>query len=390
MPLTQKESRNVRLLGNSGLNGFRNGGQVTVLKRGGEYYAFVGHMQGMGTTIVNVTDPRKPKVISQIPVPENTHSHKVRVCGDVMLVNNEQLSGKKWEAGLRLYDISDPARPIETSFFQTAGKGVHRFWVDCDKKLAYISTEMDGYLKAIFVVVDFSNSRKPREVSRWWLPGQWTEGGEKPFWDTMKQSYHHHHPIVLGGRAYLGYWDAGFVILDVSDIRKPRLVSRGDYSPAYGGVFHTALPLDRPIMGRRWMIGFQESILPPAREGKKLMWVVDVTAEANPVPVATFDVPVKDPEKLDERFGPHQPHEDVHLKDNLVYAAWFGGGLRVVDISNPYQPKEVGYYLPRCECQKTVQTNDVYVDDRGLIYTIDRLERGLDILEYTGPRHGTK
>lgn len=363
---------------------------MTLAKRGGEYYAFVGHMQGMGTTIVNVTDPKKPKVISQIPVPENTHSHKVRVCGDVMLVNNEQLSGKNWEAGLRLYNITDPAKPIETSFFQTAGKGVHRFWVDCDKKLAYISTEMEGYLKAIFVVVDFSNPRKPREVSRWWLPGQWTEGGEKPIWDTKKKSYHHHHPIVLGNRAYLGYWDAGFVILDISDIRKPRFVSRSDYSPAYGGVFHTALPIDRPIYGRRWMIGFQESLVPPTREGKKLMWVIDITAEENPVPVATFDVPAKDPGKIDDRFGPHQPHEDVQLKDDLVYAAWFGGGLRVVDISNPYRPKEVGYFLPKCDRQRMVQTNDVYVDDRGLIYTIDRLERGFDILEYTGPRHGIK
>ena len=94
MPLTQTRSRNVRLLGNSDLNGFGNGGQVTVAKRGGEYIAFVGHMQGMGTSIVDVTDPTNPRVISKIPAPENTHSHKVRVCGDVMLVNNEQLNGK--------------------------------------------------------------------------------------------------------------------------------------------------------------------------------------------------------------------------------------------------------------------------------------------------------
>jgi len=33
-----------------------------------------------------------------------------------------------------------------------------------------------------------------------------------------------------------------------------------------------------------------------------------------------------------------------------------------------------------------IQTNDVFVDDRGLVYIIDRLHGGLDILEYTGPR----
>jgi hypothetical protein len=135
------------------------------------------------------------------------------------------------------------------------------------------------------------------------------------------------------------------------------------------------------------MIGTQESLAPPTKEGKKLMWVIDITAETNPVPVATFDVPIMEPEKIVDMFGPHQPHEDVHLKDNLIYVAWFGGGLRVVDVSNPYQPKEVGYFTPICDKQKMVQTNDVFLDDRGLIYTIDRFERGLDILKYTGPRH---
>ena len=383
---TEPGSRNVWLLGNTDLDGHGDGGQVVVAPRGVEYYAYVGHMQDMGTSIVNVTDPRKPRVVSQIPAPEGTHCHKVRVCGDVMLINNEQVSGKKWEAGLRLFDVSDPSKPVETGFFQTAGKGVHRFWVDPEKKLAYISAEMEGYLKAIFVVVDFSDPRRPREVSRWWLPGQWTAGGEEPTWDPKKRSFWHHHPVVLGDRAYLGYWDAGFIILDIANIKKPRFVSRSDYSPAYGGIFHTALPVDRPILGRKWMIGTQESLAPPAKEGKKLMWIIDITAEENPVPVATFDVPIDDPSKIDDRFGPHQPHEDVHLKDNLVYVSWFGGGLRVVDVSDPYQPREVGHFLPKCDHQKMAQTNDVFVDDRGLIYIIDRFHRGLDILEYTGPR----
>ena len=45
------------------------------------------------------------------------------------------------------------------------------------------------------------------------------------------------------------------------------------------------------------------------------------------------------------RFGAHQPHEHVG-KDNLVYAAWFSGGLRIIDISSPYRPEEVGHYIP--------------------------------------------
>jgi hypothetical protein len=344
-------------------------------------------MKDMGTSILEVTDPGELEVVSQIPISENNHSHKVRVCGDLILVNREQLGGgRPYEAGLKIYDVSDPSDPTEISFFQTGGRGVHKYWVDCDERLAYISTEMDGYLGAIFMIVDFSDPGDPSEVSRWWIPGQWVEGGEEPSWDTSR-SYRLHHPVVLGDRAYLGYWDAGFVILDIGDIQRPEMISRRNYSPPYGGAFHTALPVDREIVGRRWLVVFQESLRPYSMEGRKLMWMVDITAEENPVPVSTFQVPVEGSSATEGRFGPHQPHEDLSFKDDLIYASWFGGGLRVVSVADPYRPEEVGYYIPPTpKGQTMIQTNDVFVDDRGLVYIIDRLHGGLDILEYTGPR----
>lgn len=386
MSYSNPRSWNLELLGHSNLNGYGNGGQVTVTRRGSDYYAFVGHMKDMGTSILNVTNPREPKILAQIPISENTHSHKVRVCGELMLVNNEQLGGyAPFEAGLRIFDISDPSKPEEISFFETGGSGVHRFWSDCETRRAYISTEMDGYMEALFMVVDVSDTEKPQELSRWWLPGQWTEGGEEPNWDPGKESYRHHHPVVLGDRAYLGYWDAGFIILDISNIRKPRMISRSDYSPPYGGTFHTALPVNREIMGRKWLIVFQESTALYNMEGKKIMWIVDITDETNPVSVATFQVPVEGFNIEKGRFGPHQPYEDVQVRGDLIYATWFSAGLRVVNIANPYRPVEVGYFIPEPEGQEPIQTNDVFVDDRGFIYIIDRLERGLDILKYTGP-----
>jgi hypothetical protein len=72
----------------------------------------------------------------------------------------------------------------------------------------------------------------------------------------------------------------------------------------------------------------------------------------------------------------------VERESNLVYAAWFSGGLRVIDISNPYKPREVGHYIPRPEQGVPfAQSNDVFVDERGLIYLIDRV-KGLDILRH--------
>jgi hypothetical protein len=374
---------NIRHVGHHGLEGHGNGGQVHVSRRGDEYYAFIGHMKNMGTSIVDVTNVANPRIVSQVPVPVNTHSHKVRVCGDYMLVNREQVgSGEPFEAGLKFYDISDINQPREISFFKTGGRGVHKFWVDCSKKFAYISTELDGYLGAILMIIDFRDPYNPTEVSRWWLPGQWIEGGETPTWNTSEHSYRLHHPVVLGNRAYLGYWDAGYIILDISDIHNPRMISHCNYTPPYGGAFHTALPIEREIMGRSWLVVFQESLAPYHLEGKKLMWMVDITYEENPVPVSTFQVPVEGFNLELDRFGPHQPHEDTNLRNNLVYAAWFGGGLRVIDVSDPYQPNEIGFYVPTAPTgQSMIQTNDVYVDDRDVIYIIDRYNRGLDLLE---------
>ena len=381
-------SRNVSLLCHSDLNGHGNGGQVSVAKRGGSYYAYVGHMLGMGTSIVDVTDPGAPEVVAQIPIGENNHSHKVRVCGDLIIVNAEQLgAGRPFEAGLRIYDVSDPSNPEEVSFFETGGRGVHKYWVDCEERLAYISTEDEGYVGAFFMAVDFSEPEAPREVSRWWIPGQWVGGGEEPSWDIGRLSYRLHHPVVLGDRAYLGYWDAGYVILDISDLGSPKMVSRRNYSPPYGGAFHTALPIDREIDGRRWLVVFQESLRQYNAEGLKLMWMVDVTDEDNPVSVSTYRVPTEGFDLDRGRFGPHQPHEDLQVTDDLIYAAWFSGGLRVVSIADPFRPVEVGHYIPPTpKGQTSIQTNDAFVDDRGLVYIIDRLNRGLDILEYTGPR----
>ena len=70
--------------------------------------------------------------------------------------------------------------------------------------------------------------------------------------------------------------------------------------------------------------------------------------------------------------------------DQIVLGTFFNGGLRAYDISNPYQPKEVGAFVPPAPKGTpvgAVQLNDVFVDEREIVYTVDRHTGGLYTLE---------
>ena len=72
--------------------------------------------------------------------------------------------------------------------------------------------------------------------------------------------------------------------------------------------------------------------------------------------------------------------------DDLLCLTWFNAGLRILDWSNPFEPKEVGYYIPAGKKERFCpQTNEVFVDrETGLKYISDRWGLGLHILEFAG------
>jgi hypothetical protein len=79
--------------------------------------------------------------------------------------------------------------------------------------------------------------------------------------------------------------------------------------------------------------------------------------------------------------GCHQPSE--RFTGTVIPFAWFAQGLRLVDIADPFAPREVGHYLPDPpDAGARLSSNDVTIDDRGLIYLVDRV-RGVDIIETT-------
>ncbi len=197
--------------------------------------AYIAHMSTGGITLVDVGNPHAPKVLSKVASPPNTHSHKVQVSGDVMLINNERLGNvESWTAGIRVFDIADKTAPREIGFMPTTGKGAHRMWF-VDGKYAHVTAQPEGFTDCIYLILDLSDPTSPTEVGRFWLPGMWEAGGEKPTWEESKKVRAHGPPYVCGDQAYLGWTDGGFTIIDISDYSKPRMVAHMSWCPPLAG-----------------------------------------------------------------------------------------------------------------------------------------------------------
>jgi hypothetical protein len=152
------------------------------------------------------------------------------------------------------------------------------------------------------------------------------------------------------------------------------------------GFTHTALPL----LSRETLIVTDESVQPGAKDWPKPAWVVDMHDETRPMIIGTLPLP--DAEGFAERggrFGAHNLHENYpspqsFRSEDLVFGAFFNAGVRVYDVRDPYQPQEVAWYIPPMpegSSRPTAQVNDVFVDDRGIVFAVDRHAGGLYALE---------
>jgi hypothetical protein len=370
----------LRLVGHHDLGGHGDGMQVL---RSGDAL-FVGHFgtSGMGTSILDVSDPAAPKLVRQWPAPPNTHTHKVQVAEGLLLVNHEVFPygsdpppGER-SAGMAVYRLDDPFEPAPAGFWESTGRGVHRI-VWTGGRHAYLSATPEGYDDRIWVIVDLDDPASPTQAGRWWWPGQRRGAGERPTWPAG-QRIAAHHALLDGRLAYLGYDDANLVVLDVSDPRRPELVGNLRWD---GGGTHTCLPLPR----RRLVVATDEQLHSGPEAPERLIRVIDVADPARPRVLAVCPPPEEAYREAGLRFGPHNLHENrpgTYASERLVFATYFNAGVRVYDLEEPTRPREVAHWVPHpAPGQPAAQSNDLLVDADGLIYVTDRVGGGLAVLE---------
>lgn len=404
-------AQNLKLIGHSDLGGYPNAGEGVGIKltpQGRRIMYLSQENWPMAFTILDVTDPADPQVVWQLPLPhKDCRANSLTLCGDMLLVAYQAMKVGGGPAGFQVYDVSDAVKPKEVSFFDTSGPhsiGVH-FVSLMDGRFAHVSTGAADFEPKVpidhqfYMIVDLENPAKPREVGRWWLPGQ-----RKGDTATIKRhtppsidfAFRPHNILCFPerpDRAYIGYIDGGIIILDISDKERPQLISRVDYHPPFPGFSHTVVPLfERGLlvvtdeaMGAGW-VDVEGSDWP------KRQWILDVREETNPVIIASMPKPEGFDEffRVGARIGAHNIHENevepcsARLQ-NTVVATWFSAGLRIYDIRDPFRPEEIAAFVPETPAgQRGCRISDVFVDEKGIIYAADRARGGLYILEYTG------
>ena len=441
----------LRLVGQNDLQA-RSAYQPIVHAYGERRILFVGHHAGEalnpatglieknGLSIVDVTDPARPTYLTHFPPTgfEASGTQHVQVCDGRALPNGDDAKvyavRTNGNLGYEVLDVTDPAAPQFLTTIAETGvssrpesergdRETHKFQWDCAAGIAYLNGTAAGWrVTRVLQAFDLSNPSAPKHVRDFGLTGYEPSSAE-PY--PAPQVAGLHQPFVVGNRMYLGYnsgeegtlqivdrerFIAGAAEPTAENLRAPE-IARLDL-PSYWGV-HTAKPIydfeiadyadNSEARTRDLLLVASEAGTFRCQEPRDVMLIFDITEEQHPLPISTFQVPEEPGDFCHRggRFGPHSFADAYHpaFDKKLVVLAYFNAGVRVVDIRDPFAPKEVARFVPEVtenttescieiagarQCSRAIQTNNVNLDDRGYIYALDRASTGLHVLELTG------
>ncbi|MDP9383238.1 MAG: hypothetical protein M3Q29_24470, partial [Chloroflexota bacterium] len=190
--------------------------------------------------------------------------------------------------GVDLWDVTDPRNPRHLAFWPSgtvrsgSPRGVHELDIFQRGNRAYLAVTVpfsefkDG--QGDLRLVDITDPRKPRQVSDW---GAIRDGGLVP---RLGKAIFAHAVDVdeTGTRAAVSYWDAGAILLDITDPAAPIFIGSTVYPRGSEGNTHSAEFVGK----RRYMVTTDEDINPKGGWGFLRIW--DVGRKGSPLEVARF------------------------------------------------------------------------------------------------------
>ena len=297
----------------------------------GHDYAITGTWGADGQAYIwDVTDPAHIEKVTEVAVDARTvNDVKVSEDGDIAVISREGASDRK--NGIVVLGVGNPREgvPVLSEFTDQLTGGVHNVFIS------------EGHVFALsagrrFDVISIEDPRNPLRVGRFEL-------------ETPAHSIH--DVWVSDGVAFSSNWTDGVVAIDVGGGGRggtpERPVELGRY--AYpSGWNHAAFPYRSPSTGTFYVFAGDESFpygaFFPEKGGapsRAAGWihVIDWSDWDAPREVARYQVP---------EAGSH----NLWVEDDVLYAAFYNGGLRVVDVSGELmgdlsrQGREIASFVP--------------------------------------------
>jgi LVIVD repeat-containing protein len=380
--------QHVRLVGHNNIqNRLQNGnlGWLDDCAYVAAYYG--GSHPTAGLAVLNVADPRNPQLVRILPGVPGTRESQVEGNQDSRMVvvmpfpsatpPGFPFSAPESDASLlQIYDVpgdcTNLVRRGTYNFGKENGETIHTHEHLIWRDKIYVTVTSAPAPGPAISVVDASNRDNPVLLTTWDL-------SDEP---GMPESAVHDLDVSPDGtRAYVNIIrtaqsaDGGLAILDTSEVAnwrpgmpRPtiRRISRILYwGPPMAGASHSAQLVK--IKGRKYVLTENEGT-GGSVGGCPAGWaqILDVNAEMNPTVISSFrleankhencpltlpdheGVPTTGPVSILQgtKYNSHYLGVDNPEEARFAAFTWYSSGLRIVDISDPYSPKEVGYFMP--------------------------------------------
>ncbi len=330
-----------------------------------------------GTVVLDVSDPTRPTAtafLSDVAMIDPWESLKVNPARQ--LLGGDQGTYGSPGPGFSIYDISaDCAHPVHDSTVNITGSLGHTGQWAPDGKTYYITTV--AQTTASLVAVDTTDPTNPVGIALYTPPAPLS-----PVFHDLEMSPDGNtlYEATIGGFGANAANTNGLIVLDVSDVQNrvanPQIRVIGSVTWDDGSIVsQNALPVT--IAGKRYILftdelgqtGFAATCpTGPYLYAYGVPRLIDISDPANPTVVSKFDMEVSDFTNCATTittqgtasgapsFGASCHYCNVDNVDDAKIAACncFTAGLRLFDISDPTNPREVGYYKPPAQGTKVL------------------------------------
>jgi hypothetical protein len=408
-----------------------------------------------GILIVDAAVPSAPMVVGEIGAPQaglpGITTRELRVWPEkkLLMVMTFRCSSvihdcppgndTTFPFDIKFFDLTDPLHPrflrshVTRSSAGTAIKPHEMYlWIDpndSDRALLWESTPSTSVNPARpnLVIEDISAVPSGGPV-RLVAEGNWNQffpGAANPANYDFDLSLHSMTPLADGTRTYLAYLRGGFLVLDTSKVARNEVPSgvveslnddlltpvanRVTWGAGNQCAGHTAVGCGEshsavPFPGRPFAFTVDEvyGTLTAPSFGWPWGWtrMINVAQPRRPHILGEYklhqNTTAYTPAPGENEFNSYSSHNPT-LTRNLALDAWHSGGLQAIDIEDPGQPAQTGWFSPiplgsvatedpalSAGPNKVVMWSFPVVRN-GLIYVID-IRNGLYVLRYSGPR----